>query len=262
MQERDSKGMFKESDNQIVIGEEYGCLKVESFSHKSKNNIKYYNCCCQKCGKKAKVRAYSLKQYKKNNNGCSCLKKGKKVKENKFKIEGNVTKILFKSGDIGLIDTEDLDKVKKHYWNFNKTKRYIYSYTSKNEFLHSYIMNDRNIDHINRNTLDNRKQNLRSVTHQQNCWNRGVRKDKNEKIKIIGVYQRKNSFVAEIKKTDKNKTMIRKTKTFKNINDAILCRFSLEDYYFKEFAPQRNLYEEYGYNKEIQSKYLKLLGII
>lgn len=262
MQERDLKGRFKENDNQIIIGKVYGCLKVESFSHKSKNNIKYYNCICQKCGRKTKVRAYDLKQHEKNKNGCPCLKRGEKVKENKFQIEGDITKIFFENGNIGVIDTEDLDKVKKHYWSYDKIKRYISSYTAKNKFLHSYIMNSKNVDHINRNPLDNRKQNLRLVTHQQNCWNRGVRKDKNKKIKIIGVYQKGNSFVAELRKTNKDKTKIRKMKSFKNINDAILCRFSLEDYYFKEFAPQRNLYAEYGYNKEVQNKYLKMLEII
>lgn len=262
MQEKSFDGRFKESDNKIIIGEIYGCLKVENFSHKAYNNVKYYNCSCQKCGRKTKVRAYNLKQHRKNNNGCICLKKGIKIKDNKFQIEGKVTKILFDNGYIGLIDTEDLDNIKKHYWSFNKTKRYIYSYTAKREFLHNYIMDNKNIDHINRNTLDNRKENLRVVTHQQNCWNRGVRKDKNKKIKIIGVYQRGNSYVAEIRKTNKDRIIIRKAKTFKTINEAILCRFSLEDFYFGEFAPQRDLYKEYGYNKEIQNMYLKLLNII
>lgn len=262
MQSRDSNGRFKESDNQIIIGKVYGCLKVESFSHKNDNNIKYYNCICLKCGKKKKVRAYNLKQFKKNNNGCSCLRKNVKIKKNNFQTDGDITKILFDNGYIGLIDTEDLDNVKQHYWNFNKTKRYIYSYTAKESHLHNYIMKSKNIDHINRNPLDNRKQNLRIVTHQQNCWNRGLRKDKDKKNKIVGVCQRGNLFVAELRKTNEDKTKIRKTKSFKNINDAILCRFSLEDYYFKEFAPQRDLYEKYGYTKEIQNKYLKMLGIV
>lgn len=41
-------------------------------------------------------------------------------------------------------------------------------------FMHRYVMNapeDREVDHINRNTFDNRKKNLRVCTHQQNSFN-------------------------------------------------------------------------------------------
>lgn len=68
-----------------------------------------------------------------------------------------------------LIDTEDYDKVKKYYWTIRKGDYTNYVYTRPNNktiHLHRFIMNTPDhleVDHINRNGLDNRKKNLRNV---------------------------------------------------------------------------------------------------
>jgi len=51
-------------------------------------------------------------------------------------------------------------------------------------------------DHINQDKLDNRKANLRIVTHQQNMTNQKVRKNQTG---IKGVYKVKSGYVAKIK---------------------------------------------------------------
>jgi hypothetical protein len=61
-------------------------------------------------------------------------------------------------------------------------------------FMHSFIMNtphDMVTDHINHNTLDNREENLRICTNQQNCRNRG--KQSNNTSGYKGVYYYKSS---------------------------------------------------------------------
>lgn len=53
--------------------------------------------------------------------------------------------------------------------------------------LHSLLLHEegKEVDHINRNRLDNRRENLRLVTRQENCWNKS--KQKNNKSGYIGV---------------------------------------------------------------------------
>ena len=71
-----------------------------------------------------------------------------------------------------IIDLDDLEKVGKYRWHLNSN-----GYVVKNSpvgRLHRLIMDapeDRVVDHINHNTLDNRKSNLRLCTHAENSKN-------------------------------------------------------------------------------------------
>lgn len=83
-----------------------------------------------------------------------------------------------------LIDKEDLEKVNKYRWRVDKNTGYIYSdFLGIKVYLHRYIMGIHQnkdgfvIDHINRNKKDNRKQNLRIVTHAQNLRNLSILSD-------------------------------------------------------------------------------------
>ena len=72
------------------------------------------------------------------------------------------------------IDKEDLEKVIKYKWRLS-TNNYILGGEDNQTRLHRYIMNcpkDKEIDHINRVTIDNRKCNLRIVDRKENCNNR------------------------------------------------------------------------------------------
>jgi len=78
------------------------------------------------------------------------------------------------------IDLEDVDKVKKYKWG--SCKGYIG--TTGRVYLSRFLMGldrykgygDIEVDHINRNPLDNRKYNLRIVSHAENCNNRCTKK--------------------------------------------------------------------------------------
>ena len=82
-----------------------------------------------------------------------------------------------------LIDIEDVDKVKNYTWgvflNSSNNKFYIKTDIIKNNkkstlFIHTLLTNCNilmQVDHINHNTLDNTKNNLRIVTIKQNSEN-------------------------------------------------------------------------------------------
>lgn len=72
-----------------------------------------------------------------------------------------------------IIDKEDAERVSNNRWTFNGKYVRMFNGTSP-IYLHRFILNyegDLDIDHINGNRLDNRKQNLRIVSRAENIWN-------------------------------------------------------------------------------------------
>lgn len=100
-----------------------------------------------------------------------------------------------------LVDDFDYPLLKKRKW-YN-SGGYARSYWTrrfgKAVLMHRLIMSapkDRGVDHINGNTLDNRKQNLRLCTQKQNL--RNVSKHKDNKSGYKGVYFSQGKWRADI----------------------------------------------------------------
>ena len=87
-------------------------------------------------------------------------------------------KIPLTQGKFSIIDWEDYKRISKYKWYAAKSGKNFYGqreYKNKPIKLHRFIMNvtDSNkvIDHINHDTLDNRKSNLRICTQAENSRN-------------------------------------------------------------------------------------------
>lgn len=99
--------------------------------------------------------------------------------------------IQLTQGQIALIDDEDYSKVSVYKWWANWTKRTFYAkgyVEGKTIRLSHFILGVPShviVDHINGKTLDDRRENLRSVTNAQNCRNSGPRNGK----KYKGVFE-------------------------------------------------------------------------
>ena len=104
---------------------------------------------------------------------------------NEYVIHDEYAEIILKDKNCNIIgkaiiDLDDIDKCKQYKWHIRKSRNTQYVIASvrgqenKKIHLHRLIMNyngDLDINHINMNGLDNRKLNLRIVTHSENKAN-------------------------------------------------------------------------------------------
>jgi hypothetical protein len=87
-------------------------------------------------------------------------------------------KIPVGQDDFAIVDDEDYEVLSQYKWHLmaNSTKTHKYAATKMR--MHRFIMNPPKgfvVDHINGDTLDNRRQNLRICTNAQNQQNTGSR---------------------------------------------------------------------------------------
>ena len=99
-------------------------------------------------------------------------------------------------GKIALVDDEDYALVSQYKWHASEWScgGKFYARTKvngKDTYMHNLIMGEKGIDHLNGDSLDNRKSsNLRRSTHQENLRNRGKQKT-NASSQYKGVYYEK-----------------------------------------------------------------------
>lgn len=155
--------------------------------------------------------------------------------------------IKAKNGEIILVDDDDFELLSKYNWRMNgkgRNTRYACANIIKGEkavIMHRFIMKpEKNvfIDHINGNGLDNRKENLRLCTNQQNQGNQKISKKNTSGYrgvsKLITRYKSKK-YVYWRAEIVKNGKQIR-IGSFKNIKDAARAFNAEAIKHFGEFA--------------------------
>jgi hypothetical protein len=125
---------------------------------------------------------------------------------NKIIIDGDVAYIYLHGGKIAIIDAEDVERVKKYTWRYNKYGVMTHlPQLSKGLKLSRLILfkskhetNKRRADHKDHNTLNNRKYNLRPATHQQNLYNQLPQQNASSMYKGVHWHKRNKTWVAYI----------------------------------------------------------------
>lgn len=84
------------------------------------------------------------------------------------------------TGEMFIVDASDAERVKEMRWHLTRcSKNYVRTYAGKGRYirLHRLILDitdpDVVIDHIDGNTLNNTRANLRACSHAENMLNRG-----------------------------------------------------------------------------------------
>lgn len=150
------------------------------------------------------------------------------MKSNIYLKSGNLYILRILSKKFGtvdyIIDKEDIERISLYTWAVAKRHHGIYAQVNtKNKpdeiLLHRYIIKPKDglcVDHINRNTLDNRKSNLRVCTYSSNNNNLSRQKSTHN-LRYIHKTDRLNyPYHVEIRK------MFRKR--YSNVIDAIIER--------------------------------------
>jgi AP2 domain. len=115
-------------------------------------------------------------------------------------------------GHVALIDDEDYELVSQYKWcaRWSPGMRSYYAVTNIRKpdgkrihlQMHRLITNAQKgevVDHINHNTLDNRKSELRLCTHSQNLHNQGRNSKNTSGYKGVHWYKRYKKWQAQIK---------------------------------------------------------------
>ena len=148
--------------------------------------------------------------------------------ENEMVIKGNSTRMIIcdRQGnqiDETLIDTADIERVKKHRW-FMHGKGYVQAQDVG--MLHRFLLNPKAgdiIDHINQNKLDNRKTNLRIATLSENAYNSKLPAHNTSGVKGVWKHAQSGGYEGGIEKDGKVTR-----KLFRSVEDAAEHRKTLE----------------------------------
>ena len=118
--------------------------------------------------------------------------------------------IQLTQGKVALVDDEDFEYLNQWKWQANKKKsKKFYAWRGKKIdgryrmiYLHRFLLKltDKKIfvDHVNMDTLDNRKENLRICTHSQNQMNKNKNSRNSLGYKGITYDKRVNRYYASI----------------------------------------------------------------
>ena len=122
--------------------------------------------------------------------------------------------IILTQGKFTAVDDADFDWLNQYKWHAHKdlggyyAKRTIHKNRKYHKIrMHRVIMNcpeDKQIDHINHNTLDNRKCNLRICTFPENQRNRLPRLNCSSQYKGVCWHKQNKKWVSRIKLDQKN----------------------------------------------------------
>lgn len=195
---------------------------------------------CEQCGKEFNKPLSQIKRSKQNFCCLDCFHKLRKL-PNEYILKESYAEMVIRSKKYGekiaFIDLEDVNKCKSKHWilQFCKDLNNFYvkdtSNRTKQLLLHRFLTNfpcGMVVDHLNHNTLDNRKSNLRICSQRENIQN--MKLHKLNKSGFTGVSKtNSNKYFAVICVNYK----LINLGLFKTLDEAVEARKNGEEKYFR-----------------------------
>lgn len=244
------------------------CTEEELISHfgsMPKNPSRYRMGKCLICGNEAPILVSGLiKNPPKRCALCSGInnKSKKESKTNTWTLYDDyaVLNILHSKGvTSAYIDLDDYEKVSSRVWRVSKKKNKYYLVSGSKRkgndiYMHRLIMDSDipdgyEVDHIDGNSLNNRRDNLRIVTRIQNIQNSKARID--NKIGIRGISKYGNRYIVDFSFNNKRYYFTH----WLNLQDAVYCRNFAEKHFDLHMLENNPLAKQYlTGTKEYESK--------
>ena len=208
-----------------------------------KTKVKIEEIPCARCGKIFLPTHGQYKRFKKNNfiTNSFCSNKCRWYKEYPHRFVDDYVVVSVGKFEI-LLDPDIFESYKKSFEVHIDDKNYhsVKIYDGTKKILSRWILNledpDLEVDHINGNPLDNRRRNLRIVSHQENMFNKKEYANNTSGVKGVHL-NKKGIWVARIQ-----------------VNGERLFLGSSKD---KKVAEKLRLEAEKKYFKKYDRKYLK-----
>ena len=204
-------------------------------------------CKCD-CGRTRIAYQGSLLSGRTKTCGNSECRKGRRVIRNKYDLSGEYGIGYTQKGEEFYFDLEDYDKIKDYQWvtkdGYFEAMTWNPSDGSQHKLrLHRLIMGVENIkdfsyqvDHINHNKADNRKENLRIVNNVQNGFNKVTWREDGSKVGVRKNRSKSKPWVADI--SINSKTI--RLGTFDTYEEAVKARIDAEKKYYGEYRAIEN----------------------
>jgi len=213
-------------------------------------NLKHRLCQVEGCGKKHRANGYCARhesQMKIRGHIFGNPSRSKKG-GNEFIVDGDEARMMIynNAGDITaecIIDAEDVVRCKRHGWSMAgyASSKINGRFVSFHRFLLGITDHDINVDHIDRNRLNNRKVNFRLCEKPQNTLNVGVRADNRSGYKGVYWHERNQKWESHI---DINRKRVY-LGVFQSASEAALAYNEAAKKYHGEFAYLNNIGVQY-----------------
>lgn len=231
-----------------LTGQKFGRLtvirRVEDAVTEKGNKFAQWFCVCD-CGNECVVLGSALTRSKRPTLSCGCLQRDKVsgITPNIYHFTGEyVIGYTSNTNKPFIFDLDDFEKVSKYHW-YEENNGYIRSSGKKKEdkvLLHRLVIGfpeDIGIDHINHNTLDNRKLNLRIASTSQNAMNRIKSSNNTSGMSGVVWVKSRNKWKSQIKF---NGQLIFLGE-YDKFEDAEKRRKQAEEEYFREYSYDNSL---------------------
>ena len=191
---------------------------------------------CPQCGrifyvKKGRGEKYCPKHRKQKEIYGKFLDSNPRCKNdpNEYIIQGNIVEVQAYTKDClpyvkFTISLEDIHLIIDYKWAAKQKSNGIYIVNDKLGYIHNIIMPHRNgftVDHIDRNPLNNTRENLRYATGKEQNFNQ---KKKDTTFDIKGIQTRNNKYLAYIKLSNKRYL----SPYYPKYEQAVYARYLLE----------------------------------